>query len=141
MPPTPTGANQFLQNWWHRIPTHPINDALLGIFAVQGLQGAQGPAGSMSVAEELRVRGTAFCAGGLHSPKVRSSRAAAGCRSAEVRGRLKSHRRIDYLKIEHYGSQTISRRWLAEMALTCGNERNRTILDPYKIADFLTSES
>lgn len=37
-----------------------LNDAHLGIFAVQDLAGAPGRAGSMSVAEELQVHGTAL---------------------------------------------------------------------------------
>jgi hypothetical protein len=46
-------------------------------------------------------------------------------------------RHIEYLKNEHWWSQTISRRWVAEMALTCRNARNWSILTHINYQIFL----
>jgi hypothetical protein len=82
----------------------------------------------------------ASCQQSADARLVRPERAAARCWSVQVRGRLKSHRRIEYLKGEHLRSQTISRRWVVEMALSCRNARKLVDLDPYKLSDFLASE-
>jgi hypothetical protein len=64
------------------------------------LAGALSPAGSMSAAEQLQVRGTGLCAhGGLPSPKMRLSGPRPDAGQQKFAARVKSHRRIEYLKL------------------------------------------